>query len=276
MKINEEIEINERINKYMEIKGKKEKNIFKELTIISNMNKNIKEMKKINNDNIKSIKIKYIKNNLEYNEYYINDISKEKKIDLNNENENNIILNEKYEIKGTIFCDGDTRLYNNCEKFDVYINDIKTNLIKNGNVWKINKTKGVYKFRIILNNNINNLEDFFGDNTNIISIDLSNFNSSNITNINKMFLSCGKLKEIKGLNKFNTSNVKNKELMFQYCYELEFLDLYNFNTSNATNMNQMLYGCNKLEYLDLSNFNLNNATNLSNMFSKSKRNKRIE
>ena len=74
-KIADEIKTNERINKYMKMMGQKEKNIFKKLTIISNMEKNIKEMKKINNDKIKSIKIKFIENNndLEINEYYIND-----------------------------------------------------------------------------------------------------------------------------------------------------------------------------------------------------------
>ena len=61
-KITDEIKINERINKYMKMMGQKEKNIFKKLTIISNMEKNIKEMKKINNDKIKSIKIKYLEN----------------------------------------------------------------------------------------------------------------------------------------------------------------------------------------------------------------------
>ena len=41
----------------------------------------------------------------------------------------------------------------------------------------------------------------------LISLDLSNFDSSNVTNISFMFNNCIKLKEIKGLNNFNTSNV---------------------------------------------------------------------
>ena len=38
-------------------------------------------------------------------------------------------------------------------------------------------------------------------------LDLSNFDTSNVTNMNGMFFKCNKLKEIKGLNKFNTKNV---------------------------------------------------------------------
>ena len=38
-------------------------------------------------------------------------------------------------------------------------------------------------------------------------LDLSNFDTSNVTTMRNMFVKCNKLKEIKGLNKFNTKNV---------------------------------------------------------------------
>ena len=46
-------------------------------------------------------------------------------------------------------------------------------------------------------------------------IDLSNFNTSNVTDMEYMFDKCHKLKEIKGINNFNTYNVFNMSRMFQ-------------------------------------------------------------
>ena len=51
------------------------------------------------------------------------------------------------------------------------------------------------------------MEGLFEDCSNIITLDLSNFNSSNVTNMRRLFSKCIKLKEIKGINKFNTDNV---------------------------------------------------------------------
>ena len=51
----------------------------------------------------------------------------------------------------------------------------------------------------------------------LIYLDLSNFNTSNVTNMSYMFNECHKLKEIKGINKFDTNNVKDMNSMFQEC-----------------------------------------------------------
>ena len=61
-------------------------------------------------------------------------------------------------------------------------------------------------------------------------LDLSNFNTSNVTDMSWMFNECYKLKEIKGIHKFITNKVTNMQSMFQKCYELEYLDLSNFDT----------------------------------------------
>ena len=70
-------------------------------------------------------------------------------------------------------------------------------------------------------------------------LDLSNFDTSNVTDMNHMFASCHKLKEIKGINKFNTNKVIDMNTMFGECNELQHLDLSNFDTSNVTKMNHM-------------------------------------
>ena len=72
-----------------------------------------------------------------------------------------------------------------------------------------------------------------------------------------MFNGCIKLKEIKGINNFNTGNVTNMEKMFGECNELLYLDLSNFNTSKVTNIEYMFFKCYKLrEIKGFNNFNL--------------------
>lgn len=61
------------------------------------------------------------------------------------------------------------------------------------------------------------------------------------------------------VSSWNTNNVTNMECMFSNCYNLISLDLSNFNTNNVTNMNDMFVGCINLERLDLSNFIINSS-----------------
>ena len=65
------------------------------------------------------------------------------------------------------------------------------------------------------------MERFFENCSNIITLDLSNFNTENVIDMGWMFNQCHKLKEIKGINKFITNKVTNMRAMFQECYELE-------------------------------------------------------
>ena len=46
-------------------------------------------------------------------------------------------------------------------------------------------------------------------------LDLTNINTSNVKNMERMFNHCHKLKEIKGINKFITKKVSNMNAMFQ-------------------------------------------------------------
>ena len=108
-----------------------------------------------------------------------------------------------------------------------------------------------------------------GSNASFISVlenlDLSSFNTTNVTNMEKIFYWCSSLTNL-NLSNFNTSNVTNMEYMFSGCSSLTSLDLSSFNTSNVTNMSSMFYGCSSLTSLDLSSFNTLNVINMSSMF----------
>ena len=98
------------------------------------------------------------------------------------------------------------------------------------------------------------------------SLDLTNFNTENVTDMNCMFFYCNALKSL-DLTKFNTANVTDMESMFQLCKALESLDLTNFNTANVTGMRLMFYGCSALTTIYASdNFKTEKVGISDNMF----------
>lgn len=97
------------------------------------------------------------------------------------------------------------------------------------------------------------------------TIDVSMFNTTNVTDMRYMFRGCSSLTSL-NLSGFNTSNVTNMLYMFKGCSSLTSLDLSSFNTSNVTNMYGMFSNCNKLTNLVLSSFNTSNVTDMSYMF----------
>lgn len=96
------------------------------------------------------------------------------------------------------------------------------------------------------------------------SLDLSNFDTSQVTEMGGMFFWCVTLKSL-NLSFFNTSKVTSMFNMFRNCYNLTQLDVSNFNTSKVTSMNAMFSGCSKLTSLDLSSFNTSIITNTIEM-----------
>ena len=99
----------------------------------------------------------------------------------------------------------------------------------------------------------------------LLSIDLSNFDSSQITDASSMFYGCKNLKSI-NFHNFNTSSVRSMEYMFSGCKALNSLDLSSFDTSLVTSMRSMLNDCSSLVSLNLSNFNTNSLEYMDEMF----------
>ena len=73
-------------------------------------------------------------------------------------------------------------------------------------------------------------------------LNLSNFNTYNVINMNKMFERCSSLKEINFPN-FNTNNIINMSFMFKRCWSLEEINFSNFNINNLTNFDNIFFGC---------------------------------
>ena len=108
---------------------------------------------------------------------------------------------------------------------------------------------------------------------NINELDLSSFNTSNVTNMFSMFY-YARVKYINMSGLFNTSHVSNMGCMFDGC-NINELDLSSFNTSNVRNMRGMFNNCINLKNIDLSNFTAENLIDAENMFTKCEKLKSI-
>ena len=97
-------------------------------------------------------------------------------------------------------------------------------------------------------------------------IDLNNLDTSNVTNMMRMFANCTSLADL-NIRNLKTSNVTNMANMFNNCFELTNLDLSNFDTSHVTDMSTMFSGDRNLISITFGqNFNTENVTNMSDMF----------
>ena len=101
---------------------------------------------------------------------------------------------------------------------------------------------------------------------NILDIDLSNFDTSKVINMDSMFVYMSKLTTL-NLSNFDTSKVTNMNNMFYHMSALTTINLSSFDTSNVTDMSGMFSGMSKLTTLNLSHFDTSKVTNMGFMFS---------
>ena len=87
-----------------------------------------------------------------------------------------------------------------------------------------------------------------------------------VTYINNFTSACKDELKTLDLSSFDTSQVTSMNEAFYKCTNLTSIDLTNLDTSNVTYMNSMFYNCNSLKLLDVSNFNTSKVTDMSGMF----------
>ena len=113
--------------------------------------------------------------------------------------------------------------------------------------------------------NVTNMRSMFRG-SKATSLDLSSFNTSKVTNMDYMFDSSAATSI--NLSNFDTSSVTSMESMFNGSAATS-LDLSSFDTSKVTTMRQM-FQSSAATILNLSSFNTLNVTDMSNMFNQSK------
>lgn len=159
------------------------------------------------------------------------------------------------EIKNIVFLGKVLLPENASSMFSSNISDNElTNLISLENMSNIDTSK------------VTNMANMFASCESLTTLDLSSFNTSNVTTMYGMFADNFNLQSI-NLSSFDTSKVTNMADMFISCENLATLDLSSFNTSSVEVMQEMFYDCRNLISLDLSNFDTSKVTKMHSMFS---------
>ena len=110
-----------------------------------------------------------------------------------------------------------------------------------------------------------NCQNMFLGLENVLTIDLSNLYTDNVTNFGYMFQQCINLQQL-DISNLNTSTASQMGSLFANCKSLKTIDVSNFDTSNCAIMSSMFNGCNSLETIDLSNFNTSKVVDMNYMF----------
>ena len=117
--------------------------------------------------------------------------------------------------------------------------------------------------KVYLNEDMNSM---FRNMSSLISLNLSNFDTSKVTNMSYMFFNISSL-TLLNLSNFDTSQVMNMDSIFRGMTNLATIDLSNFDTSKVTDMSSMFSDMHNLTTLNLSNFNTSKVVYMNRMFS---------
>ena len=176
------------------------------------------------------------------------------------------IENEDSECEIKLWADPNTEsVYYYTEPEKVYLNTDSSKMFYSGY-----GSEKIQKFLELDLSNFNtsqvtSMYSMFLDMFYLTTLNLSSFDTSNVTNMRYMFYGMSNLTTL-DLSSFNTSKVIDMSGMFFYIYNLTTLDLSNFDTSNVTNMEAMFNRMPELTSLDLSNFDTSKVTDMSAMF----------
>ena len=98
-------------------------------------------------------------------------------------------------------------------------------------------------------------------------VDISGWDTSNVTAMAYMFSRCKNLKNIIGIENLDVLKLKRANFMFDSCENLVELDLTNWNPISLQNAWSMFYRCSNLKIIkNIENWQLTNINDVSYMF----------
>ena len=109
---------------------------------------------------------------------------------------------------------------------------------------------------------IKNLTAFFANCYSLTSVNLKNFNTSQVSNFNYMFYNCYNLTSI-DISSFNFRHSAYTYYMFSGCFSLTSMDFSNF-TKTMLFYSGMFYNCPNLSYLDFTIYNAQSTSLIFN------------
>ena len=113
---------------------------------------------------------------------------------------------------------------------------------------------------------LTNMKSAFADCEQLESVDLYNFKGSSIINMNSLFSNCVSLKSI-DFSYLEPNSIAYTNRMFSECTSLESIKFSSFEVSSLINLEEMFKGCSSLKSLDLSKFITTSTINMEYMFS---------
>ena len=113
--------------------------------------------------------------------------------------------------------------------------------------------------------NVTNMSNTFSHCELLTSIDVSKWNTSKVTNMEGMFVGCNLLASV-DVSKWNTSKVTDMASMFSSCGTLRSIDVSKWNTSNVTDISGMFFGCGSLHSVDITGWDTSKVTNMTRLF----------
>ena len=124
--------------------------------------------------------------------------------------------------------------------------------------------KEIYNIQNLNTSNVTDMTAMFRE-TVLTNLDLSSFDTSQVTSMINMFYECNSLTNL-DVNNWNTSQVTDMRGMFGECNSLTTLNLSSFDTKQVTSMLNMFYECNSLTNLDLSSFDTSQVVSMYCLF----------
>lgn len=117
--------------------------------------------------------------------------------------------------------------------------------------------------------NVTDMGSMFDGCSNLKSLDLRSFDTAKVTDMGNMFCLCSNLASL-DISSFDTGKVEDMSFMFSYL-DLDSLDLGHFNTQNVTVMSYMFSGSDQLTRINLKGFDTAKVTRMSGMFQNCKK-----
>ena len=151
------------------------------------------------------------------------------------------------------------------------INNPPSTVLLNGNpvVLDENKITNLIEeennITMIWENKLTKCDYMFYELENLLEVDLSNFDASEVITMNSMFGYCYDLISI-NFGNINTPKLKEMAYLFNECFSLLYLDLSSFNTSSVISMNFLFNNCASLTSINFGNFDISQVTNIDHFF----------
>ena len=143
-------------------------------------------------------------------------------------------------------------------------NDVK-DYIRTINIMEIEPGETI---RLVFSTPPTTLANLFYNMTKIKSVDLSHFNTTELTDMSHLFDGCTELEAITFGNSFNKTKVANMSHLFYNCISLISINLSKLNTESVTKMSYLFAYCSGLTEINLNTFNTENVEKMEGMFMK--------